>query len=423
MRVPLTALVLLTLPALACSATGAAGSGGAAPGDGAAQDPASAKSADSSEAASWKGVVAPADFEAVSIWPEAYSGELFVLEVQPPGTAVAAGDVIARLDPKTIDDQLRSAELELRSAVVRHQGLVARNAIEAEADQAGLERARAGLDRARRELAAWEEQELAFAARSRELQKRYEDRNIEDQRDELDQIMQMYDADELIDATEDLVVKRNKRNLELTLTGAELSRDRRAYQVEVEEALQRESREEQVRAQELALEHLVRKQDIDRAARDDAERSSAAKLEEQRKRLAELKRDRELLTVKAPRAGVLLHGNVRDYRPGSAAPRHERGSRLTARADAFLVADPASATVVFDVPESKLGQVADGAAAKLSAQALPDTELAGTVRLAAYPTAKGDESRVEASVALDEVPAGLAFGLHAEVKVGGRVDG
>ena len=44
-------------------------------------------------------------------------------------------------------------------------------------------------------------------------------------------------------------------------------------------------------------------------------------------RIAERRDDLELLTVKAPRAGLLLHGSIRDYRPGGSPSRASRRSR------------------------------------------------------------------------------------------------
>jgi hypothetical protein len=93
------------------------------------------------------GVFAPASPAAVSIWPEAYTGELLVVEVMPQGSAVKEGDVIAKLETRSIDEQVHQAELEATSGAIRHQGVVEKNKIDDDAAAAALAVARAFLDR------------------------------------------------------------------------------------------------------------------------------------------------------------------------------------------------------------------------------------------------------------------------------------
>src|SRR5262249_13441759 len=62
------------------------------------------------------GVFAPASSAALSFWPEAYAGELLLVEVMPQGSAVKEGDVVARLETRAIDEQVHQAELEATSA-------------------------------------------------------------------------------------------------------------------------------------------------------------------------------------------------------------------------------------------------------------------------------------------------------------------
>ena len=54
----------------------------------------------------------------------------------------------------------------------------------------------------------------------------------------------MYEADELTDATEEIVLKRSRRNLALTEERNSLQEDRRQYRVELSDRIQLESRKE-----------------------------------------------------------------------------------------------------------------------------------------------------------------------------------
>lgn len=366
------------------------------------------------------GVFVPAEYEAVSIWPEAYSGELVVLEVLPHGSTVAQGDVIARLETRSIDELGHQADLETRSATVRHEAVVAKNAIDDDAAAASLEQARASLERARRTLEGWTKSEVSFAKRSDEIGKKYEAAGIDDQKDELAQLEKMYSGDELVDATEEIVLKRSKRRLAISEESQNLSGDRRVYRVEHDEAMQTEIKQEAVKTQELAFDRLKRTQDIERRARQDALARSADALRLQTEKLSKLKRDQKLLTLLAPRAGVLLHGKEKDYRPGRTPARYERGSQLSFRGDLFLVAAPDALAVALEVPESMLKNVREGVEVEVRPVATSEECVKGTIHLQPYPSANagGEESLYEARVGLADPLPGVRFGARAKVAIG-----
>ena len=366
------------------------------------------------------GVFAPAAPAAVSLWFEAYAGEMLVLEAMPQGSEVKEGDVLARLETKSIDEQVHQAELEAASSAVRHQGVVERNRIDEDAAAAALEQAKAALDRAKKTLDGWTQKELAFNRRGDEISKKNEDAGIDDQKDELAQLEKMYKADELVDATEEIVLKRAKRRLAITEDARTLSVDRRGYRIEYDEAMQTEVKKEGAKMQELALDRLVRSQAVEKRAREDALLRSKDALDQQSQKLEKLRRDREKFVVKAPRGGILLHGKEKDYRPGRTPARYERGSQLPARTDVFLVADPAAVAVAFDVPESMLGDAREGAAVEVKAIAPAGASGIGTVHLEAYPGTKvGEENGWEATAKLSSAIPGVLFGTRAKVVLSG----
>jgi multidrug resistance efflux pump len=412
MRAPL-ALPLLLAP-LACAAPGAEEPAAQA-GPGAQAAPAPQNAGKGSPGL--VGLVAPAELEALALWPEAWKGELVVLEVLPGGTPVQAGEVVARLDGRALDEELAKARLELGSARVEHQGLLAKHALEDEAAAAALEQARAGLDRARRALESWLGPETAFEDRGNEIQSLRERARIDDQVDELDQLEKMYAADELVDATEGIVLKRARRDLESTRAAVALSEDRRAHQIATQRKLEREGREEAVRMQALALGRLERSQAVAAASRADAALRSQAQLAEKDERVARLERDHELLVLRAPRAGVLLHGKPRVWRPGRSPGRLERGGSIPTRAEALFVAAPERAAIAVDLPESALAGATDGARVKVRPVAEPERELTGRLVLPALPSPKGEEAVWEATVELDGPAEGLELGGRAKVEL------
>ena len=361
----------------------------------------------------------PAGVEELTLWPEAYRGELVLRSVAAQGSEVTAGEVLAEFDARAIDQEVADAEFELRAAQSAHETLVARQELEAESEAATLERARAGLERARRALEGFREHELAFEQRDDELSRAREQNWIEDQEDELEQLQMMYEADELTDATEDLVLKRTRRDLELTRDRNALSESQRSYEADYERARTAAEREEAVAKQALELAQLERKQELEGRSRELARQRSARELEKKREALLRLQRDRERFTLRAPVAGVFLHGDPEDYRPGNVPAPLEAGDKLTPRSPLGHIADPRPDAVALELDLETAAGLEDGAAATVRAAGRKDAApLRGRVQLAPYPTPGKGGPVYRALIELDEPAEGVRTGMPAKARLG-----
>lgn len=363
------------------------------------------------------GTFVPADGRELSLWPRAYSGATVFLEVLPQGSWVETGTQVARLDTRAIDDAIDQAERELVSAELEHANAVARAEIDAQAAAAARAAAHSALERERRSLEGWQSVELELRRRQDELQARHTQHGIEDRRDELNQLEAMYRDDELVDATEEIVLKRSRRDLATALSGQELGEDRRAYTRDYELAAQTASKREALARQEGELERLERGQELDARSRADALERSRAGLERKRRQLEDLRADREAMSLRAPCSGVLLHGGLRAQGSGEGRPDHRRGANAPARTPLFCIADPERLALVVDVPEARLADVRPGAGTRV----LPrggGRELVGTLRVDDYPRpGGGTEATFEGRVELQGSAAGLVAGMRAEVEV------
>jgi len=390
---PLLALASCSTPG---SDPGTAGSGTAAP-----TAPAVTKSA----------VLAPANPTAWAYWPEEWNGPLLVLEVVPHGAQVKSGDVLARIDLRDLEEAVRTAQLEVRSAQVRHSGLVERQRIEDDSSSSSLAQARAALARSERSHAAWKERDLSFEVRSDEISQRQERSYVEDQVDELAQLEEMYKRDELVNGTEDLVLKRQKRALGIAQDSTALSRDRSKKRFDLDLTLEREQRDESLRAQTEAVARQARAGDIDRAARIDALQRSAEELADKEARLARLGRDREALAAKSPRDGVFLHGSTRDWRQGRSPTRIERGATLALHAEVASVAEAGTREARLELVGSDLALWKDGA--RVVVKPVGSAALTGILRVDPWPRGDGNfDARVELQTA-----AALPAGTRAEVEI------
>lgn len=412
------ALALVLAPA--CSAVAGAPASSSAPAPAAASAPPAPSADDAAKPFEAVGILVARDAAPVALWPEEHSGPWSVVEAVEHGTRVAAGDVVLRLDTRKIDEELHRRELELASSELRHRNLLKGHELEAAAATAARARSQAGLERAGRALQGYKDFELAFAERQDGIQERYEQSYVEDQTDELDQLQKMYEDDALVDATEDIVLKRSKRQLELTRTSNKLARDRSTYRKDYEQRMTLEQREEALAAQREAHERLLVQQELDVAERADQELRSADALRLAREALERLRRDRALFELRAPREGVLLHGGTKALRPGASPVRYERGSDLAGRGEVLLVASPAPDAVRLELSDAELRALAGGAQVQVVSLERAQASARGTLAVEPFPrSASATEASYAATVTLERPLEGVALGSRAKVTLVG----
>jgi len=311
-----------------------------------------------------KATILPAGAAEVALWPEGYRGELLVLEVVEHGSAVREGEVLLRLDDRAIREQIRRAEFDVEQARERLALQEADAAIQEEASRSGVERARRDVERAERRYQAFLSLEVPQNREREALSDQSWVDRLEDQADELKELEKMYAADQLVDATEDIVLKRSRRGLERTRASFELQKKARDYARDYEEAFRREDLEQDARTKGEAFERQGRSHEIAQARRKLDLGKAAADLEQQVTALGKLAADAARFEVRAPRDGVLLHGGPED---APWAARLERGSRLTATKTFLTVADPAAVRALADLPEADALRAGPSCRAELAA--------------------------------------------------------
>lgn len=297
-------------------------------------------------------VAVPAALEPILLEVEAYNGDWRLLTVVAPGTSVAAGDMIARCDARALEDQLQEAEDQLAATDTEHGILVDRENLARATREVERELAQRALERTRAALVDWEEKEVAFEQRQAELSDQGAVHSLTDMEDELGQLVRMYEADELTDETEEIVLMRQRRSIAHAREQLALARARRAYRQEQELARQRAERGDGLVRQEQDYERLV----LDHRL---AERTAEMRLEQSQqgllrahRQIERLRRDAERMVLRAPVAGVLLHGGPHEIGPGRAAGTLRAGDRLTPHGRPFCIATAEHLTLELEVPES-----------------------------------------------------------------------
>jgi multidrug resistance efflux pump len=333
---------------------------------------------------------------------------------------VREGDLLARFKPDALDEQIDSAERDLRSTEIRQQNAREQARLDAENGDARMEDASEALAAAERALAAFEKNELELKRRGNELSESYSKDNIEDQKDELAQLEKMYTADELTDATEEIVLKRSRRQLARTESNFELQQARRKFDADYAEQEQRRQKNDAVKDARRNRERLARQLEMERRGRDDSLSRLEPEMKTVRERVDKLRRDRERLVVRAPRAGAVLHGSLDDYKPGRTASHLEVGGSAAPKAKLFTIATPGEFLVALDVPESLVLKLANGMAVKVQPAADAEATLVGRLHFDRFPSprsAGGPENTYDGSVELDQTPPALVAGMRCKVVI------
>jgi multidrug resistance efflux pump len=363
-----------------------------------------------------EGSLVPADASDISLWLERYRGELLVLEVVDHGSFVNEGDVLIRFDTTPVDEKIRQAEFDLGQALEKLGNTEQENRIQEEAAQTDLARAEKNAEWAARKLNAYLEKEKAFKLEEFRLRNQSWQHNLEDQRDELEQLELMYREDELVDSTEEIVLKRSRRRLASSTANTKLSEQRSEHSLAHTEAIKQEGLEQEAAEKAAVLDRQRRSAVIKRATRDAGLERSRFDLDKKRANLEGLMRDREKLEVRAPRRGLALHGDA-EATPGSATI--DRGRRVSLYKTFMVVADPDRLKVVTEIPEASLFEAKTGTAAEVTLVAASDLKVIGALQVAFLPTKRvGNGDNVyRAEIEMTKKDARLRPGMRCNIAI------
>jgi multidrug resistance efflux pump len=364
------------------------------------------------------GAFEPKDAVEVAFRPRAYGAELEVVE-SSPGGPVAKGAVLVRFDTEKIDEQIRAAEADLAVAQENLARLEEEAKVVEEATAVALARAKADAQRTDEALKVFREVEAPLRTKETEHRVQGSRDHIQDQEEELAQLQKMYDADELTEETEDIVLKRGKRGLERSKRALEFLLERQRLLLEIElpkeleglELAKRKADVDWVRAQATAPVSL--------AASRVALEKAKGDLERQRNALGRLRADREAMTLTAPVAGIAVAGSFWDgkwaglddlgkaLRPGRRAPANQ---------PLYTVFASGAVRVRATLPEAAVLRVSPGSPARVTPSADPGLAFDAKVSEVAPVSADG---QYEVRLDVEKADPRLLPGHGAKVRLAG----
>ena len=349
------------------------------------------------------GVVWSQQMSTFTLQPKVW--ESFRIEqVIPHGTKVKKGDVIIKfkMDAYARELQLRTLDTEL-AEIANRKALLQRKVVDITFEITHKQVMRKREDREFK-YAHNKKYDLAITTSSTALKLERAIQNYRNQKAELDQLSKMYEADDLCDATEEIVLQRQK----IVVQGAEhdmnLAKAQNVWSHKMilprfEEELDDEYRKDMaaIEAEIAGLELTRRALEVERKKADHLHQVTLLKFQE-------FQEDAKLFEIRAEEDGMLLYGYFENgdwINCTKNASLLQPGKTVAAGTPLFTLVDPAALYVELDIPEAQFSKTAAGQKGYYIVNTYPDVEIPLTVT-ELDPFIIGPKRRGKANIELPE---------------------
>ena len=321
----------------------------------------------------------------VSLKPRAWTQPLVVDRAIELGTPVKQGDILVELDHEKIDKAIQDAEVELSVGEIALKHAIEELPVLEKVlpiDLVAAERAKAQADE---DLSRFLEIERPNSEKAAQFAVKSAAEYLEYAKEELRQLEKMYRSKDLTEETEEIILRRTRfqvESSEFRLKEATVHRDATLkvelprQEIKVREAAARQALELQKARATLPLTLSQKRQALAKLMHDQTRAVE---------KLADLKQDRDAMTVHAPADGLVYYGrNERGNWSGAAAvaSKLRKGGMILPDEVFITVVAPRPLVVRATVDEKDLHALSGRA--ELKGRAIPtvDPELSLPARLA-----------------------------------------
>ncbi|HEY3324645.1 MAG TPA: HlyD family efflux transporter periplasmic adaptor subunit [Planctomycetota bacterium] len=339
------------------------------------------------------GTLEPLKRKKLRILPDEFAGPYTVTEIVPSGQAVEAGAILARMETATLERWIRGGQEALDAAKAKLQ--TTRDELDSlkTGNRLKLERMDQDLKQAERDVKVFEKFGDEQWMRGKELAIRQNQHYQENREQELSQLEKMYKDAQLSSDTKEIVLQRARRDAELGREGLALLQKTGQQLKEFDYPTQKEK---------LARAIEQKKQDIDlvkagvrtaEAQKGEEMKAAERAVRDNDERMARLRGDMDLLTVKAPFAGVFRHSGI------------EVGDKVGPNAVFAEVLETTHFEIRFLLGLRELQAVHPGDSLKVKLPEIADAEVDGKIEevaLTASPDDKGGPPRYLVRAKLDD---------------------
>lgn len=351
--------------------------------------------------------------------PEAWS-DYEIVEVAKLGAKVRKGETLFKFDDKKLNEAIADLELDQRLnelSILKAEEELPRMEKTLAMDLTAAERAD---KEAKEDFDRYNQIDRPMYVKSAEFMAKYYAFMLDYEKDELEQLDKMYEADDLTEETEEIVLKRQRNSVEFaefSLEGAKLNRDEMLnvriprFDIEIKVGLERT-------AMALARAKLASQLDLNRARYELEQRKEART--KSLDRHAKLLVARGLMEIKAPADGVVYYGkstNGRWAETASLINKYEPKNNVSPGAMLMTIVEPRPLYVTATFEEAKRPEVAVGQKVKVAPPAEGSERINGKVKDISPIEVGPGKFEINFELSDDELPDWVLAGMSCKLKI------
>jgi HlyD family secretion protein len=363
--------------------------------------------------ANFKGIFEATEMVEVNLKPEVWTS-FPVLKSVEAGTVAKAGDVLIEFDPEKIDKAIKEMEYDQRMSEYTMKSMEIDMPLAERANPLDMASAERAYKHAKEDFEKWVNIDKKASIDNIEFSLKSSQQSLDNAKEELKQLEKMYRSKDLTEETEEIILKRQRFQVEASEHFLRLTKNRRDQVINVE--LPRREREMTDGLERAEISYIKAKNAIPMSLDQKKLSMEKAKYERERskEKFANIKKDRELFTVKATAPGIVYYGRcVQGNWTGSAA-KLQKGGTVMGDEVFMTIIKSGSLFVRGSVDEKDAKIVTVGQACKITTPAFADAKISGTIeKISPVPVGGSYEVKVK----LGATDVGVIPGMSAMVKV------
>jgi multidrug resistance efflux pump len=320
-------------------------------------------------------VDSPAKYE-ITLRPKSLK-ELKLIGSQGHSQRVSRGQLVLQLEAeawerarRTAEQGIATAEQDLKQANYGLDSLEESSRIELEAAELANDAAQEGLEYFLNEGRKNTVEDLEYSLESSK-------QNVDYVREEYEQLKKMYDADDLTEESEEIVLKRALNDLKRAERNLMLTERRIKRTLEVDLDRQEAGLKNTAAKAKIDLEKLQRGQEAKKVLAKVAVAKAEAAVEVAKKELANLNEDRQLLGVASPINGILFWGAANQSWKGASSVEDAIviGNNLPTNRTLMTIVSNEKLFIRTNVPERLINSIKPGDSAYFEATSQPGSRI------------------------------------------------
>ena len=360
------------------------------------------------------GFFSPTKEHKFSLAPKAWA-DMTVVTAMEHGQTVNKGDKLVTLETKKLSEAISEAEKNHPSLKLAHDILESELKSLEKSTPKTIENTKRAKSVADEQWQYYQKTGHAEAIRATELSLHFAQQSYDYAKEEYEQLLKMYEADDLTEETEEIILKRAKSSFERASESLRLSKMRidRELKINLPEKLKSSSAQNEMNE----IDHKDAMINLPRALQQKkfSYEKSGRDLKKIEDSLKKMKADLNSFDVTSPVNGVLFYGMNKDGKwltSAAVAKKLVPGGKLAPHEVFMTVIEHGALNLVASVPEAKLANLKEGIDTHITPVSNPALNLRGKVqKVSRIPGAY----RLTASVDSDN--HNLLPGMAAKLKI------